>query len=132
MKKLICGILASGMLLGSLAGCSGEKASPPKVEVKDNKEERLVIKEITATPDTPQKVNTDIKISVTASESEGLMYQFYIKTDKDSKWKFAQKYSDSNELNWTPTEPGEYQFLVNVKNENGKKATKQISYSIKK
>ena len=105
----------------TLTATDGVKTSDPVTYVfrKKDPNERNDLK-------SPQLENSKIKITVNASGGVGnLLYKFDI-NDKE-----VQGYSSKNTYTWNPKTKGDYKIKVIVKDEDGNKNYKYITYTIK-
>ena len=105
----------------TLTATDGVKTSDPVTYVfrKKDPNERNDLK-------SPQLENSKIKITANASGGVGnLLYKFDI-NDKE-----VQGYSSKNTYTWNPKTKGDYKIKVIVKDEDGNKNYKYITYTIK-
>ncbi|WP_218007876.1 triple tyrosine motif-containing protein, partial [Neobacillus drentensis] len=61
----------------------------------------------------PQVKNISIQVTSEAMREIGKMYKFWV--NDGTGWKVVQNYSTNNTFNWVPTNAGEYQISVYVK-----------------
>jgi N-acetylmuramoyl-L-alanine amidase len=77
----------------------------------------------------PQKANTRIKLTASASGSANLLYKFSVYYG--GYWRTLRNYSPTSYYFWTPTKATAYTVKVDVKDSaTGKTAYKKISYKI--
>ncbi|MBU5592512.1 N-acetylmuramoyl-L-alanine amidase [Clostridium sp. MSJ-4] len=89
------------------------------------------INEIVTDKISPQKVGSNIRVSVNASGSN-LLYKFWI--HDGNSWKIVRDYSASNTYDWKPSKEGTYRVWVDIKDKNSNNTvdhSKEIYYSIK-
>ena len=102
----------------------GNKASSTEVSYVIN--DKLKV-DLTIDKESPQKINTEIGLNLTASGGTG-GYSYKI-TIKDSSGK-ELTLSNSTSAKWTPTEAGEYTITATVKDSAKNEVTKTINYTI--
>lgn len=77
----------------------------------------------------PQHAGNSMQISAQAQGGVGaLRYKFSY--EKDGVWVRIQDYSSSKTATWTPEEPGNYQLVVFVQDEQGIEIAKGIPYQV--
>ena len=75
------------------------------------------ITSLTASPSLPRSAGTMITWAATATGGAApLQYAFYLYTAASSSWSLARSYSTSNSWAWTPSQSGQYEIQVWVKN----------------
>jgi hypothetical protein len=91
----------------------------------------VVIKSVSTQLVSPQKVNSTIQINAEATGSNEILYQFWI--NNGSGWKIIQDYSSDSTINWVPSQSGDYQISVYVKDKNSRNRVddfKLVKYKI--
>lgn len=95
-------------------------------------EEKIVIDSFDTNIQSPQVVNTKIKIKVSASGIENIMYQYYI-TDTEGNVIKKSNRTTRTYYNWTPTEAGTYKIYVvasDADNADKNTTSEEIEYTI--
>ena len=76
-----------------------------------------------------QKAGEAVEISaLTSGENSLLEYKFVWERNNWEEWGIIQNYSTNSSCMWTPTKPGDYNFYVNIKDENGEVVKANSSY----
>lgn len=75
--------------------------------------------EINFNKQSPQKIDSDIIISVKDTEKESLLYKYCV--GLNGKWIILKDFSIDREVTWKPSEDGIYTIIVQAKREDGKK-----------
>lgn len=86
---------------------------------------------ITTNLASPQAKNTSIKITPQiVGSTTGLQYKFVWMKNSWSSWAVISEMSSKSTATWTPNEAGEYTLFVDIKDSDGYKITKSITYTI--
>ncbi|XCP84216.1 triple tyrosine motif-containing protein [Roseburia hominis] len=79
----------------------------------------------------PQPKGTVITLMpLVMGDSSGLQYKFVWMKDNWKNWGVIKDFSTSTKAEWKPSEVGDYQIIVDVKDKNGVKVSKSIFYEI--
>lgn len=89
---------------------------------------KMLVSKFEASEVSPQIVNSKINLTATTSNSTASKtYTFIAKVNDKEEVIYS---GSENTVKWIPTEAGEYTLTVNVKDANGKTATKSIDYKV--
>ena len=89
--------------------------------------EPVTVKSLSATPNSPQQVGTDILLRATATGGTDLLYKFHI--FDGNTWSVLRDYGRNNKHTWKPTKPGRYKLVVHVKDRTSKKGYDDYTYT---
>jgi len=80
-----------------------------------------VVNSLTANPASPQNVGTAIKWTASATDPEGdsISYRFYLKgPSTGGAWQQVKDWSSNNQWDWTPSQQGDYEINVWIRDGN--------------
>ena len=96
-------------------------------------DEGWIIDNLTILTEAPYKQGKAIELVMnTAGDNENLQYKFVWQRDDWEEWGTLQNFSSNNTAQYTPTEPGQYTFIVDVTDGNGKTLHSQVSCTVEK
>mgnify|MGYP004451007719 CR=1 FL=1 len=79
----------------------------------------------------PQIENTNINLSANVGgTTTGLKYKFVWMKENWKNWGVIKDFDSSNNVNWKPTNPGDYTLYLDIKDQKGRIVTKTIGYKI--
>jgi hypothetical protein len=79
----------------------------------------------------PQAAGTTITFTVTVNDPDAgdqILYRFWMRKGSGS-WTIVQDWSPSNTYTWTPSQTGDYQFIVWIRDGNHADTTWQDDWS---
>lgn len=82
--------------------------------------------------DSPQQSGTPIEVTAeTDGDNSGLEYKFVWQKDNWEEWGVLQAFSDENTATWIPNSEGDYELIVDIRDEDGKCQSHKINYQIR-